>query len=269
MDLCPSPRKQSPSIEPESSWEASRRSPPGLALMHPITESAADFAGDIEAVMSVLRTVKSSEISEFARDIRCTKEYGIDILLLQETFLKLNRAKSCALAEYVQLRTDRTDAPLDHRPVLLRMGPPAGGYPEPIIKITDWKKVSTALEKVDTLALNNIPDVIKTTDEIENSIGALTNLIKKVVKRCSREVPTSVDCRKLLADVLELLRAKNVSLRNAYAYPSRENRSRARALQHRVRARMMDVKNEKWSNLMEDTTPSHQSFWKLTKAFKT
>ncbi|GBP67520.1 hypothetical protein EVAR_49887_1 [Eumeta japonica] len=79
-----------------------------------------------------------------------------------------------------------------------------------------------SLEEVDTPALNNIPDVIETTDEIDSSIGALTNHIKKVVKRCSREVPASVDRRKLPADALELLRAKNAALRLAYAYPTRE-----------------------------------------------
>ncbi|GBP73429.1 Probable RNA-directed DNA polymerase from transposon X-element [Eumeta japonica] len=259
---------------------------------------------------------------------QCTKEYGIDIVLVQETLLKPNRPKSCTLAGYVQLRTDRTDAPLgggnklaklsrklkfdivapltpthypddlvsrpstidiaitkevalnvgciepihrldsDHRPVLLRLGPPAGGCPKPMIKITDWKRVSTALEEIDTPALNNIPVVIETTDEIDSSIGALTNHIKKVVKKCSREVPASVDRRKLPADALELLRAKNAALRLAYAYPTRENRSKARALQRRVRARMFEVKNEEWSNLMEDISPTHQAFWKVTKALK-
>ncbi|GBP67562.1 RNA-directed DNA polymerase from mobile element jockey [Eumeta japonica] len=345
---------------------------------------------------------------------QCTKEYGIDIVLVQETLLKPNRPKSCTLAGYVQLRTDRTDAPLggtaiyykrslqccpidlpnlsnieatgcrlamtghksfvivsiylspskkllrsdieallalgdavilfgdfnckhtnwgcavsnpggnklaklsrklkfdivapltpthypddlvsrpstidiaitkevalnvgciepihrldsDHRPVLLRLGPPTGGCPKPMIKITDWKRLSTALEEVDTPALNNIPDVIETTDEIDSSIGALTNHIRTVIKKRSREVPESIDRRKLPADALELLRAKNAALRLAYAYPTRENRSKARALQRRVRARMFEVKNEEWSNLMEDISPTHQAFWKVTKALK-
>ncbi|GBP86542.1 RNA-directed DNA polymerase from mobile element jockey [Eumeta japonica] len=67
----------------------------------------------------------------------------------------------------------------DHRLVLLRMGPPAGGLPKPMTKINDWKRVSTALEEIDTPALNNIPDVIQTTDEIDNSIGALKTTFKK------------------------------------------------------------------------------------------
>ncbi|GBP71322.1 Probable RNA-directed DNA polymerase from transposon X-element [Eumeta japonica] len=118
----------------------------------------------------------------------------------------------------------------DHRPVLLRLGPPTGGYPKPTIKITDWKRVSTALEEAYTPVLNNIPDVIETTDEIDSSIGALTNHIRTVVERFSRVVSASVDRRKLPTDALELLRAKNTALCHAYAYPFRENRSRARAL---------------------------------------
>ncbi|GBP46540.1 hypothetical protein EVAR_21695_1 [Eumeta japonica] len=31
---------------------------------------------------------------------------------------------------------------------------------------------------------------------------------------------------------------------------------------------MSEVKNEEWSNLMEDISPSYQAFWKLTKALK-
>ncbi|GBP86568.1 Probable RNA-directed DNA polymerase from transposon BS [Eumeta japonica] len=107
------------------------------------------------------------------------------------------------------------------------LGPPAGGCPKPMIKITDWKRVSTALEEVDTPALNTIPDVIETTYVIDSSIWALTNYIRTVVKKCSRMVPASVDRRKLPVDALEHLRAKNAALRLAYAYPSRENSSLA------------------------------------------
>ncbi|GBP94768.1 RNA-directed DNA polymerase from mobile element jockey [Eumeta japonica] len=117
----------------------------------------------------------------------------------------------------------------DHRPVLLRMGPPTGGCPKPMIKITDWKRVSSALEKVDTPAFNNIPDAIETTDEIDSSIEAITNHIRTMVERCLRVVPASVNRRKLPANTLELLRAKKAALRHACAYPSRDNRSRARA----------------------------------------
>ncbi|GBP67662.1 Probable RNA-directed DNA polymerase from transposon BS [Eumeta japonica] len=38
----------------------------------------------------------------------CMSEYGIDIALIQETFLKSSRPKACAIAGYVQIRTDRT-----------------------------------------------------------------------------------------------------------------------------------------------------------------
>ncbi|GBP24118.1 Probable RNA-directed DNA polymerase from transposon BS [Eumeta japonica] len=394
-------KKQLPRAEPEPSRETNRRSPPEPAPARQHTNGKSTFADDIQTVMSVLNTIKSSEISEFARDLRSCRNGQEKLYILVKY-------------HHLVLRTDRTDAPLggtaiyykrslqccpidlptlsnieatgcrlamtghrtlvivsiylspskkllrsdieallalgdavilfgdfnckhtnwgcavsnpggnklaklsrklkfdivapltpthypddlvsrpstidiaitkeialnvdciepiyrlvsDHRPVLLRLGPPAGGWPKPMIKITDWKRVSTALEEVDTPALNNIPDVIETTDEIDSSIGALTNHIRTVVKKCSREVPASVDRRKLPADALELLRAKNAALRLAYAYPSRENRSRARALQRRVRARMIEVKNEEWSNLMEDISPTHKAFWKVTKALK-
>ncbi|GBP64423.1 RNA-directed DNA polymerase from mobile element jockey [Eumeta japonica] len=39
---------------------------------------------------------------------KCMSEYNIDIALIQETFLKPNMPKACAIAGYVQIRTDRT-----------------------------------------------------------------------------------------------------------------------------------------------------------------
>ncbi|GBP55045.1 RNA-directed DNA polymerase from mobile element jockey [Eumeta japonica] len=126
----------------------------------------------------------------------------------------------------------------DHRPVLLKMGPPDGGRPISTIKITDWKKVSTAFEKIDTPPLNSIPDDIRTTEQIDHAIGALTSHVRTVVKRCEREVPASSDRRKFPPDILELIRAKNKALRRASAYPTPEYRSRARALQREVKARV-------------------------------
>ncbi|GBP60466.1 RNA-directed DNA polymerase from mobile element jockey [Eumeta japonica] len=98
----------------------------------------------------------------------------IDIALTKGVALNLNRI------ETLQKLTS------DHRPVLLKMGPPDGGRPNPTCKITDWKRVSTALEKIDTPPLNSIPDNIRTTDEIDSAIGALTSHIRTVVKRCER-----------------------------------------------------------------------------------
>ncbi|GBP12893.1 hypothetical protein EVAR_79243_1 [Eumeta japonica] len=74
------------------------------------------------------------------------------------------------------------------------MEPPDGGRPIPIRKITNWKRVSTALEEIDTPNLNSIPNDI--TDEIDFAIGALTNHVRTVVEESEREVPASSDRRK-------------------------------------------------------------------------
>ncbi|GBO99281.1 hypothetical protein EVAR_543_1 [Eumeta japonica] len=60
------------------------------------------------------------------------------------------------------------------------MGPLDGGRPISTIKITDWKKVSTAFEKIDTPPLNSIPDDIRTTKQIDHAIGALTSHVRTV-----------------------------------------------------------------------------------------
>ncbi|GBP53041.1 hypothetical protein EVAR_43326_1 [Eumeta japonica] len=64
-----------------------------------------------------------------------------------------------------------------------------------------------------------ITDDIRTTDEIDSAIGALTNHVRTVVEKSGREVPASSDRRRLPADVLELIIAKKAALRRASAYP--------------------------------------------------
>ncbi|GBP88721.1 hypothetical protein EVAR_60657_1 [Eumeta japonica] len=39
-------------------------------------------------------------------------------------------------------------------------------------------------------------------------------------------------------------------------------------LQRKVKARIQEFKNDKWITLMEEITPSHQTYWKLAKALK-
>ncbi|GBP26650.1 Probable RNA-directed DNA polymerase from transposon BS [Eumeta japonica] len=131
------------------------------------------------------------------------------------------------------------------------------------------KRESTALEEIDTPNLNSISNDIASTDEIDSAIGALTNHVRTVVEESEREVPASSDRRKFPPDILELIRAKNAALGRARAYPTPEYRSRARALQREVKARVREYRYESWSDLMEEIKPSHKAFWAVTKALKT
>ncbi|GBP27106.1 hypothetical protein EVAR_16777_1 [Eumeta japonica] len=70
--------------------------------------------------------------------------------------------------------------------------------------------VSIEFEKIVTPSLNSIPDDISTTDEIDSAIGrAPTNHIRIVVEKSGREIPAFSDRRRLPANILELIRAKN------------------------------------------------------------
>ncbi|GBP55629.1 hypothetical protein EVAR_35865_1 [Eumeta japonica] len=102
------------------------------------------------------------------------------------------------------------------------------------------------------LKFKYIPDDIRTTEEIDHAIGALTSHVRTVVEKYERKVPASSDRRKFPPDILELIRAKNAALRRASAYPTPEYRSRARALQREVKARVREFRNESWSDLMEE-----------------
>ncbi|GBP43072.1 Probable RNA-directed DNA polymerase from transposon BS [Eumeta japonica] len=151
----------------------------------------------------------------------------------------------------------------------MRLGSLIADCPPSTKTITNWQKVSAALEEIDTPILNNIPNDIVSTDDIDNAIGALTNHIRTVVESSSRTVPAKSGCRVPPRDAIELIKDKNAALRRAGKYPTCENRSRARALQRKVKARMKEVRNENWSDLMSEISPSHKSYWGLAKALKT
>ncbi|GBP31520.1 hypothetical protein EVAR_84632_1 [Eumeta japonica] len=72
----------------------------------------------------------------------------------------------------------------------------------------------------------------------------------------------------LLAVVRELIRVKNAALRRASAYPTPEYKSRARALQRKVKERVREFRNNKWSDLLEEISPSHIAYWSVAKALK-
>ncbi|GBP11394.1 Probable RNA-directed DNA polymerase from transposon BS [Eumeta japonica] len=99
--------------------------------------------------------------------------------------------------------------------------------------------VSAAPEEINTPILNSIPNDIVSIDDIDNAIGALTDHITTVVESSSRTVPAKSDRRELPRDVIELIRDKNATLRRAGKYPTCENRSRARTLQHKGLAKAL------------------------------
>ncbi|GBP72646.1 hypothetical protein EVAR_83156_1 [Eumeta japonica] len=92
----------------------------------------------------------------------------------------------------------------------MRLGSLAGNCPPPKKTITSWQKVSAALEETDTPILNNIPNDIVSTDDIDYAIGALTNHITIVIENSTRVVPAKSDRKELLSDVSELIRAKTL-----------------------------------------------------------
>ncbi|GBP84602.1 hypothetical protein EVAR_68869_1 [Eumeta japonica] len=126
------------------------------------TAGPSSFGDDIQTVLAVLRAVKSSEFSDFARDIRACRNVEDKLLV--------------------------------------------------VVRLHQYN------------------------DEIDSAIGTLNRHVRTVVGRCEREVPASSDYRKFPPDIPELKRAKNAALRRASAYPTPECRSRARALQSKVKA---------------------------------
>ncbi|GBP67627.1 hypothetical protein EVAR_98682_1 [Eumeta japonica] len=118
--------------------------------------------------------------------------------------------------------------------------------------------------KPDILDINLIKEVALKLSSIE-PLQCLNSdhrpvLMRTVVEDSSRTVPAKSDRRELPRDVIELIRDKNAALRRAGKYPTCENRARARALQRKVKARMKEVRNDTWIDLMSEISPSHKAY---------
>ncbi|GBP39345.1 hypothetical protein EVAR_24326_1 [Eumeta japonica] len=70
-----------PRAVPGPSGEAVRREPP-VSLPASATAGTTSFGDNIQTVMSILRAVKSSEISEFARDFRACSNVEEKLMVL-------------------------------------------------------------------------------------------------------------------------------------------------------------------------------------------
>ncbi|GBP41210.1 hypothetical protein EVAR_30648_1 [Eumeta japonica] len=151
----------------------------------------------------------------------------------------------------------------------MRLGSLIADSPPSTKTITNWQKVSTAFEEIDNPILNSITNDVVSRDDIDNTISALTNHIRTVDESCSRTVSAKFDRKELPGDVIELIRDKNAALRRAGKYPTCKNRSRAHTLQRKVKARMKEVRNDNWSDLMSKILSSHKAYWGLAKALKT
>ncbi|GBP60000.1 hypothetical protein EVAR_41282_1 [Eumeta japonica] len=76
--------KPKPTLPPRAApgpSEAVRREPP-VSLPASATAGTTSFGDDIQTVMSILRAVKSSEISEFARDFRACSNVEEKLMVL-------------------------------------------------------------------------------------------------------------------------------------------------------------------------------------------
>ncbi|GBP87567.1 hypothetical protein EVAR_65188_1 [Eumeta japonica] len=98
---------------------------------------------------------------------------------------------------------------LDYRPVLMRLGSLTQDCPPAVKTISNWRKVSTVLEEIDTPILNNNPNDIVSTDDIDIAIGALTNHITTVVDDSS-DSSGELRCQELPRHVKVLIRAKTL-----------------------------------------------------------
>ncbi|GBP16352.1 hypothetical protein EVAR_9943_1 [Eumeta japonica] len=177
-------------------------------------------------------------------------EYGIDIALIQETYLKPSRPKACTIADYVQLRTDRTHGMKGGTALYFRHSTHCGSIniPPLINMVATGCGLAMTGHRVLVIVSVYLPSPKSGREKRVGGSGVLGS--QKAPGRRSR-----ID--------------KTAALRRASAYPTAEHRSRARALQRRMRTRVKEVRNEKWSDLMEKITPLHKAFWKVTKALKT
>lgn len=180
----------------------------------------------------------------------------LDIALLKNINLRL-----CSIEVIHELQSD-------HRPVLLKLGPPTDTPPRRKT-IVDWNKLEESLKSTRSEQLDEIPDNITTIEDVNVAIDALTRHTRAVVADCTRQVPATDDRRwNLPPEVRELLRAKNAATRAYDNYPSEPNRTRLRALQRDVKRTIAEFRQTRWDSLMGEISPSHQSYWRMARALK-
>ncbi|GBP22775.1 hypothetical protein EVAR_13566_1 [Eumeta japonica] len=117
------------------------------------------------------------------------------------------------------------------------MGPPDGGRPIPIRKITNWKSV-----------------LLPTTSE-QWSRRASGRFRYPRIAGSFRPIPR-IDKSKNAAYAARAHIPLRVQIQSASS-PTRSESSRS------------GIRNESWSDLMEEIKPSHKAFWAVTKALKT
>ncbi|GBP58043.1 RNA-directed DNA polymerase from mobile element jockey [Eumeta japonica] len=145
-------------------------------------------------------------------------------------------------------------------------------YRPDILDIALMKGVALKLSCIETLQYLNSdhgPVLMSFYRRHDYAIGALTSHITTVVENSTRVVTAKSDRKELPSGVNELKREKNAVLRRVSKYFTCENRSHARALQREAKARMKEVRNENWSDLMLQISPSHRAYWGLAKTLKT
>ncbi|GBP69093.1 hypothetical protein EVAR_87372_1 [Eumeta japonica] len=201
------------------------------------------------ALVNWVNCVSTNKNGRTLVDLRDTLEFNVIAPLILTHFPDKDRDKpgilDIALMRDVNLKLGGIETLQrlfsDHRPLLVRLGPTSENRPTDMKMTTNWEKVSIALNPAH---------------------------ITKVVKNSLRKVLVNYDYRKLPVDVRKLMRVKNSALCRVSDFFTPANRSYAHALQCKVRARVQEIRNENWSALKEEITPTHKAYWHVAKALK-
>ncbi|GBP40206.1 Probable RNA-directed DNA polymerase from transposon BS [Eumeta japonica] len=167
------------------------------------------------------------------------------IVLIQKTFLKPKRPKSCALAANVQLRADMTDALLGDTVIFYARSLHYCQIDLPNLTNIETTECRLAMTGHGTLFIVSIylsptKKLLRSDLEAFLAIGdviiffgdfnwktSTEDARSSILVDGGQEVLTDglafVDCQKLPIDALGLLKAKNAALRHAYTYRTREN----------------------------------------------
>lgn len=159
----------------------------------------------------------------------------------------------------------------DHRPVSLVMGssdPLSPPLPKTFTKWEGFKESMAAVMDAPDSPLAFSPDYFDSADKIDDAVESLTAHIKSALKANEWTVP-DVKRQELPIDAQNLIKAKRAALRRAARYPTPEYRHAANRLQRLVRARLAELRDSQWGDLMETITPSHQAYYRVARALRT
>ena len=169
--------------------------------------------------------------------------------------------KDCPLTFSLDTLNDLSS---DHNPVLMNLGHdhPDDSIPVSRSKIS-WPKFTEHLKNT----LGPIP-YINTIPELEDSVSALTTKIQTSLQFATSQFQTTAKTLNVPTHIMDLIREKRRARRRAQISLDPTDRTTANRLIQQVRSELRQLRESRWTDLVESLDTEDNSLWRLSKALR-